>query len=395
MQRRTLALFVLAAMLVSSLVTWYASARIRSPAEVAAQTAPPEPSPILVPVQERVLSTKVVSRGTAKYGSPQDLRVTRSGLKRGQRLVTTTPSAGTELYEGSVVLTISGRPVFLLTGAEPAYRDLGPGMCGEDVRQLEKALRRAGYDPGRADGVFDDATGRALDRLYARHGSYPVRATDGQLARLRPVESSLIPCARAGGGIQLPADEVIFVPQTPPLQVIQAAARVGAPPPSGALVTVASSLVAVTGTFPVDSARLVKEGAEAQIDEPALGITATGRVSSIADRPGTDGADGFHVAFEVVVSKPPAALVGASVRVTVAVRSTRRAELVVPVSAVSLGADGSSRVQRSVGGRLDFVTVQPGLSADGLVAITPQGQLSAGDMVVVGFENGTGERSGG
>jgi hypothetical protein len=33
------------------------------------------------------------------------------------------------------VLTISGRPTFLLDGVQPAYRDLGPGMSGTDVRR--------------------------------------------------------------------------------------------------------------------------------------------------------------------------------------------------------------------------------------------------------------------
>ena len=40
-----------------ALGAWYAGSRIQSPAEVAARTAPPEPSPILVPVESRVLSS--------------------------------------------------------------------------------------------------------------------------------------------------------------------------------------------------------------------------------------------------------------------------------------------------------------------------------------------------
>jgi hypothetical protein len=41
-----------------------------------------------------------------------------------------------------------------------------------------------------------------------------------------------------------------------------------------------------------------------------------------------------------------------------------------------------------VDGKIDFVTVRPGLSADGYVAVTaPGGELAAGDLVVVGFES--------
>lgn len=50
MKQRTLGLCMLGAAGVSSLITWFASVQIRSPAEVAARTAPPEPSLILVPV---------------------------------------------------------------------------------------------------------------------------------------------------------------------------------------------------------------------------------------------------------------------------------------------------------------------------------------------------------
>ena len=62
--------------------------------------------------------------------------------------------------------------------------------------------------------------------------------------------------------------------------------------------------------------------------------------------------------------------------------------LVVPVSALTLAADGSSRVQRSVDGQLEQVTVEPGLSAQGLVAVdVVDGELNPGDLVVIGFES--------
>ena len=105
------------------------------------------------------------------------------------------------------------------------------------------------------------------------------------------------------------------------------------------------------------------------IDEPDLGIKATGVVSRVADAPGTNGVDGFHVYFEVLVDESPASLVGASVRMTVPVESTGGSVLAVPVNAVTLSADGSSRIQRSNNGALEYVTVEPGLSADGFVAV--------------------------
>jgi peptidoglycan hydrolase-like protein with peptidoglycan-binding domain len=386
MQRRTLAVLVVGAVILASLVTWVASARIRSPAEAAARTAPPEPSAILVKVERRVLATKVIGRGTGQYGSPLDLAVVGSVLKSGQKVMTRRPVVGAVLHEGALVLTISGRPTFLLNGTQPSYRDIGPDMSGSDVRQLESGLKRSGFDPGPVDGYYDWATGEAVSALYRRHGFEPIVATSEQLDAVRPTEADLVRGAHAGGGVQVPADEIIFVPRTP-LRVTKAPVALGAPA-EGALATVTDSVVSVDGALPLDQAGLVKVGSQVLIDEPALGINQAGTVTHVAQQPGTEGADGFHVAFRVLAPKAPPALVGASVRLTVLIQSTRKAELTVPVSAVSLAPDGASRVQRSVGGRVEYLTVRPGLSADGFVAVTPGGNLAEGDLVVVGVTKG-------
>jgi peptidoglycan hydrolase-like protein with peptidoglycan-binding domain len=384
MRRRTLAFVVLGAVVLSSLVTWFASSTIRSPSEIAAQAAPPVPAPILAPVEQRVLATKIVSRGTGHYGSTRTISLTASALKNGASVVTTLPQPGARLAEGDVLLTVSGRPTFLLDGAQPTYRDLGPGMSGKDVRQLENALRRLGLRPGSVDGYYDYATARAVTALYRKHGFDPVVATTEQLAAVQPRESTLVRGARAVGGTQFPSDELVFMSSTP-LRTVKVTAKPGSGP-KGPLLTVSNSTVSVEGALPVEQAGLIKTGGDVLIDEPALAIKAKGTISRIAEQPGTDGADGFHVAFSVSVPKPPRALVGASVRLTVPIKSTEQSTLAVPVGALSLGADGASRVQRSVGGVISPVRVEPGLSAEGYVAVTALGgELAAGDLVVVGF----------
>ena len=381
-------MLVVAAVIVSSVTTWIAKEWIRSPAEIAAQTAPPAAAPILVPVVEQVLATKVVTRGTGRYGSPREVTVTSSGLKTGPRVVTSLPSVGSEISEGDVLMTISGRPVFVLEGTQPSYRDLGPGMSGKDVEQLEKSLERIGLDPGQVDTLYDAATEGAIEELYRRHGFQPVVATDAQLAAARPLEAELVDGSSPSSGVQLPADEVIFVPTTP-LRVSALPAGVGESP-SGPLVTVTSSDVVVDGFVPVEQAGLIQKGAEVLIDEPDLGISAPGRVTLVAERPGTHGADGFHVYFRVAVEgDDPAGVIGTSLRLTIPVESTGSAELTVPLSAVSLGPDGGSRVQLSSGEGIEVVPVRTGLSADGYVSVTPlEGGLADGDLVVVGLEQG-------
>ncbi|HSE10826.1 MAG TPA: peptidoglycan-binding protein [Nocardioidaceae bacterium] len=385
MRRRNLLLVLVGAVIAASLVTWVGVTQIRSPAEVAARTAPPAPSPILVPVVERVLSTRIVTRGTAHFGSPQKVVVTPSLLKSGPAVVTSLLGRRT-VSSGDVLATVSGRPVFVLVGDLPSYRDLGPGMSGPDVRQLERSLRRLRLSPGRVDGRYDGSTAAAVTRLYRTHGFSPLVADETTLTRARPDQAAIVEGAFAEPGVQLPSDEVVFVP-TSPLRVTSLPVPVGSPL-DGPLATVTGSRVEVDGFVRVEQAALVREGAEVLVDEPSLEIDTTGRVASVAGRPGTDGADGFHVAFQVAVDgKSPPALVGASVRLTIPIKSTRTAQLTVPVTAVSLGPDGGSRVEKWVRGQVEFVSVRTGFSADGMVAVTPtSGSLSEGDKVLVGFE---------
>ena len=698
MDRRKIAAIVIGVVVAASVAGFAAGSRITSPAEIASRTAAPHPSPILAPVEERVLSTEVVTRGTGRFGSPQKLSVSVSALKRTAGLVAQLPVAGGQLLEGDVVASASGRPLFLLVGVRPMSRDLGPGLSGDDVRQLEEALSRLGFDPGPIDGVYDSLTEAGVEAWYLSNGYSPFTATADQLAAIRAREADLAtaafdvivandavtsaeaaltsaqaasstamrraettkrgierakleanaannvathevaakqtvldalksgrpatpaqiqaaeadvaaahtnqgavfaagqlavanaqaaldqapgrlnaatstasaadaaaaadvaakqaaldelvadasatPAQRAaaradlataqrsadnvhatgqqavadaqallanapaalgqvrsqaaadndlaladiaqksfalqnltspppptGGeiaaaendlaiaaansetvrlagerslddataaaadaaaevtvrasdanaaehslanaksaltsrsdietlsareadlahreaGVQVPADEVVFV-ALGPVRVSQVLVVIG-DPVIGAVATVTDSVVHVDAGLALADAALVKAGMAVQIDEPDLGIATKGVVASVAPTPGTNGVDGFHVYVSIDVETPPANLVGASVRLTIPVESSGRSVLSVPVSALTLAADGSSRVQRSVDGVTDFVTVVPGLSAAGYVGVTaPAGKLKAGDLVVIGVDRPT------
>src|SRR5512134_2086369 len=99
---------------------WLAGSQIESPADAAARTAPPTPSPILVPVEQRVLSSTVVTRGTARFGLPLPISIAPSSLKTNPGLLTTLPLPNTQIPEGGVMLTASGRPLLVLQGKIPA-----------------------------------------------------------------------------------------------------------------------------------------------------------------------------------------------------------------------------------------------------------------------------------
>jgi peptidoglycan hydrolase-like protein with peptidoglycan-binding domain len=176
---------------------WYAGSRIQSPAEMAARTAPPDPSPILVPVESRILSSDVVTRGTVRFGLPQPISVAPSQLKGGVGLIASLPRPNAGLREGEVLLSISGRPVFILQGATPIHRDMAPGTSGGDVRQLEEALARLGFDPGPVDGRYDQKTSAAVERFYRKAGWDPHAPTREQRAVLLALERDWSDAERA------------------------------------------------------------------------------------------------------------------------------------------------------------------------------------------------------
>jgi hypothetical protein len=191
--------------------------------------------------------------------------------------------------------------------------------------------------------------------------------------------------ARRRAGVQVPADEIVFLPAVP-VRVEQINVGVGNAA-IGTVLKVTSNQLAIDSSLRLDDAPLVKPGMAVAIDEPALGIKAEGIVNRVAGTPGTDGVDGYHIYFETLVDGSPIALEGVSLRLTIAIESTAGLVTAVPVSALSLAADGTSRVQVDNGGELEFVVVEPGLSANGFVAVTPVGgTLMPGQLVVVGYE---------
>lgn len=472
--------------------------RIKSPADVAARAAAPTPSPILVPVEQRVLSSNIVARGTVRFGLPQSISIAPTSLKAQPGLITTLPQRNTQLMEGGVMLTASGRPVSVLQGKLPAYRDLIPGISGEDVRQLQRALKRLGFYQGPVEGSYDEVTGASVAAWYKSRGWEPFGPTSDQLANLRALERELgeteksrsatagafaaaeltvesarasadhnnrvaatefatmtaerarivldprqtetaraaaeaglkqaeagVKAARLAGGmaiqaaldaqkvaeldanlaadramrlaadldaarrklgIQVPVDEIVFLPALP-VRVQDVTGVVG-DAARGPVMSVTDNQLAIDSSLPLEAAPLVKPGMTVAIDEQALGIKATGSVARVADVPGTHGVDGYHIYFEVRVLETSTPLQGFSVRLTIPIKSSKGVVTAVPISALSLAADGTSRVQVSDKGALKYVVVEPGLSADGFVEVTPvSGTLTPGQLVVIGYEN--------
>ena len=176
MKRRGLRwLAVLLLLAGASGASWWFGSRSRSPAQAAAEAAEPVASWVTAAVEQRVLSSTVVMRGDVRSESVsaavQPVSVEGAGI-----ITRLPPEVGAQIAEGDVAVEVSGRPVFVLQGAVPAFRSLKPGMSGADVRQLQAALARLGHAPDR-DGVFGERTKAAVTALYTTAGYDPVPST--------------------------------------------------------------------------------------------------------------------------------------------------------------------------------------------------------------------------
>lgn len=428
MRRNLLLAGIVGATIVSAGAGWAAGQTIQSPAQVAAKTAPPAPSLITVGVERRQLSSDVIVRGVVRYGGVQPVAVIPSTLKSAPGILTVPPTVGSVLTEGKSAMTISGRPVFVFAGTIPVYRDLTPGTSGDDVRQLQAALARLGFSPGAINGVYGPQTSAAVASFYTASGFSPFGPTSSQTKALRSAQSSASKAqlallkanaavAKASSlppqsvallqqeaalaqtdlvnaqsaladlqskvGFSVPADEILFFPSLP-LRVESTKLRAG-DSVSGAVMKVSTPKLAVDSALSLNDATLVHAGYPVKIEESNLGIKVSGSVARVASAPGTNGVDPQHVYMEVVPDQAPAQLVGASVRLTISVRTTKGKVLVVPASALFLGGDGHSRVRLDRHGTITLVRVHPGLSAGGLVEISPVAYtLAPGDRVVVG-----------
>jgi peptidoglycan hydrolase-like protein with peptidoglycan-binding domain len=77
-------------------------------------------------------------------------------------VVTRIPLPGAVFTRGQAVYRVDDRPVVLFYGPVAAYRDLGPGTEGRDVRQLEAGLYALGYRGFTVDDTYSSATATAV-----------------------------------------------------------------------------------------------------------------------------------------------------------------------------------------------------------------------------------------
>jgi hypothetical protein len=337
---------------------WFAIAAQPKAADSGTAAVPTDTAEITV----GTVSERVQVSGTLGFDGSYPLsRLGEPGV-----LTAVTP-AGTTVSRGGALYAVADRPVRLLYGSTPAYRDFGSGMTdGPDVRQLEENLVALGADPGHqisVDARFTAATAAAIRRQQATWG-LPVGERTGRLA----------------------LGQVVFQPGA--LRVSQVQATVGNTiGPDQPVLSATSATPVVAAEVTAERRTLIRVGDQVTVTmagaPPFPGtVTQIGRVANAAPPSGGSGSSPpstVPVTISVTVPQAAADLDQAPVDVAIT-RQTHEHVLLVPVAALLARPGGGYQV------RLDpdrYVQVEPGLfdSVTGKVEVT--GDLSAGQRVRV------------
>jgi hypothetical protein len=279
---------------------------------------------------------------------------------------TNLPDVGDKVSCGDVFYRVNERPVLLLCGTVPAYRDLHSGEVGEDVRQLNRNLHTLGYDAGVGidpnDNQFTWKTQTALGKLQNDKGVDKTGA--------------------------LALDSAVFLPES--VRIAKMTGELGGSAQPGAQVAQATSdTPEVQVALAPSQQAAVKVGELARITLPG-NTSVTGKVERlgrVAQAPVGQGgnAGGATIPAYIRLDEPEKArgLDKAPVQVEISTEGVQSA-MSVPVTAIVGKAGGGFAVEvvRS-GGRRELVAVELGLFDTTAGRVEVKGDLRVGDQVVV------------
>jgi peptidoglycan hydrolase-like protein with peptidoglycan-binding domain/biotin carboxyl carrier protein len=297
--------------------------------------------------------------GTLEYALPITVKSSAGGT------ITRLVDQGETIARGEELYRVNERPVTLLYGAVPMYRDLAPGDSGVDVRQLETNLAELGYDGFAVDGAYTASTADAVRAWQTEIGAEQT----GTVARRDVV------FVAAGGRVE--------------------ALNVGV----GDVVRPGAPVLDITGTEKVvnlqadldDQDRLRIDAKVTVVlaggDEIAGMVSAT-RIVKVAAAQSGEGLGGGAtdsepiLQVEIALARAPDDLVGTPVDAVVAI-DKRSGVLLAPISALLALSDGGYglEVVRD-DGTTKIVRVDTGLFADGKVEVRGAG-IAEGTVVGV------------
>jgi hypothetical protein len=271
------------------------------------------------------------------------------------------PSAGQVIGQGRVLYRVdNGSPVVLLYGGVPAWRDLGEGVTGADVSQLNHDLVALG------DAARSEISAAGWD-YFSLETAYGVQKLEEHQGVSSPPGS-------------LSLGQVVFEPEA--IRVSQLTGSLGGPA-SGPVLAATSDRHQVSIPLDASEQSEVKAGDMVSVTLPD-GKTTPGVISSVGTVAVTSGST-TTIPVEVKLTDPRAAGTLDQSPVTVNITTgTAPNALAVPVTAL-LAQSSEGYVVEVVGARgtRRYVPVRPGIfdGASGLVQVT--GALTPGQRVVV------------
>ncbi|QOR70098.1 peptidoglycan-binding protein [Ruania alkalisoli] len=386
---KRLARIVVALIVVAGLVVagWAARGVIQTPAEASL----PEPTPIAVftDVTSGPISTRLTGSGTIQTSESTSVVASTSA---GRAVISDTPvEVGEALPLCSAAIEISGRPIIALEGVVVSYRDLGPGMTGDDVEQLQVALEACGY-PLVTDGVFGAQTASAVRELYESAGYDPPTRP------ATPENTGPGDDPEAADNSAEEPDAGDSAPQAPQREVYVPFNEIAYLDSSGVVSQVAgvNSVVGADPVLTVDHGALTFRAELTGAARVAITTDATMRIDigsgvevavpDLPTAPTTNGAG--EPVFPLVVplaDDTDATLAGTTASYTITVSDGVTYETVVPITALYDSAAGETFVRlRDPDGGSTPVPVTVTASAGGLAAI--DGDIASGDSVQVGWQ---------
>jgi peptidoglycan hydrolase-like protein with peptidoglycan-binding domain len=289
-------------------------------------------------VTRQTLVQAVTLTGRLSYGDPTPLSSTATGT------VTWLPAPGTLVKRGGPLLRVDDRPVVLLYGAIPSYRDIAEPAKGADVRQLKRNLAALGYRGFSVDDDFTAATTAAVKRW--QHD-------------LKIPETGLVERGR-----------IVYAATA--VRIAKQLVRLGASA-SGDVLSYTGSTHVVSVPADASEAAWAAPGAKVTVTLPS-GASIGGTVSSVTDAPSTTGDRATGQVITIVLADQGA--LGQLGEVEVGIRyvaKERKDVLTVPVPALLALAEGGYGLEVVDGPTSRVVAVTVGLFADGRVEVAGAG----------------------
>lgn len=262
--------------------SWVVAARTESPQQMAARAEPPPPAAVVAPLDVGHLEPPVTLTATAQR--ERSVAVLRGG-GGGEVVTAVALGVGDDVRAGTVLVRANGRPVFVLPGAFPFYRDIIGGDVGDDVAQLQQGLRAAGYGVGRDElGVFGPDTQTALSKLYRAADFDPPQGDEALVEQVAALDAQI--AAGEGDARLLRRERDALAAQAGPRAAVAEFAVTGELP--AVVETVPAVGVTLDASTPLATLGGGSVGLRATVPTSSAGVLAVGATGTFADSAGVE-----------------------------------------------------------------------------------------------------------